>query len=85
MEAQTNIAFLQSELDTLKSDLADQSLNSERYDSLTMILIENSSTVTWICIIINITILILGFRDLEMIREYTEDRDSLERQIEILQ
>ncbi|KAL8203329.1 UNVERIFIED_CONTAM: hypothetical protein K2H54_048901 [Gekko kuhli] len=30
MEAQTNIAFLQSELDTLKSDLADQSLNSER-------------------------------------------------------
>ncbi|XP_015274763.1 PREDICTED: ras and EF-hand domain-containing protein [Gekko japonicus] len=53
MEAQTNIAFLQSELDTLKSDLADQSLNSER--------------------------------DLEMIREYTEDRDSLERQIEILQ
>ncbi|XP_053159558.1 ras and EF-hand domain-containing protein isoform X2 [Hemicordylus capensis] len=53
MEAQTNIAFLQSELDTLKSDIADQSLNSER--------------------------------DLEMIREYTEDRDSLERQIEILQ
>ncbi|XP_077200806.1 ras and EF-hand domain-containing protein isoform X1 [Paroedura picta] len=53
MEAQTNIAFLQSELDSLKSDLADQSLNSER--------------------------------DLEMIREYTEDRDSLERQIEILQ
>ncbi|XP_048360607.1 ras and EF-hand domain-containing protein isoform X2 [Sphaerodactylus townsendi] len=30
MEAQTNISFLQSELDTLKSDLADQSLNSER-------------------------------------------------------
>lgn len=30
MEAQTNIAFLQSELDTLKSDIADQSLNSER-------------------------------------------------------
>ncbi|XP_060091378.1 ras and EF-hand domain-containing protein isoform X2 [Heteronotia binoei] len=30
MEAQTNIAVLQSELDTLKSDLADQSLNSER-------------------------------------------------------
>ncbi|XP_053264187.1 ras and EF-hand domain-containing protein isoform X1 [Podarcis raffonei] len=53
MEAQTNIAFLQSELDTLKSDLADQSLSSER--------------------------------ELEMIREYTEDRDSLERQIDILQ
>ncbi|XP_015667983.1 ras and EF-hand domain-containing protein [Protobothrops mucrosquamatus] len=53
MEAQTNIAFLQSELDTLKSDIADQSLNSER--------------------------------DLDMIREYTEDRDSLERQIAILQ
>ncbi|XP_054842114.1 ras and EF-hand domain-containing protein [Eublepharis macularius] len=53
MEAQTNIAFLQSELDSLKSDIADQSLNSER--------------------------------DLEMIREYSDDRDSLERQIEILQ
>ncbi|XP_066472092.1 ras and EF-hand domain-containing protein [Tiliqua scincoides] len=53
MEAQTNIAFLQSELDALKSDIADHSLNSER--------------------------------DLEMIREYTEDRDNLERQIEILQ
>ncbi|XP_037706845.1 ras and EF-hand domain-containing protein-like isoform X2 [Choloepus didactylus] len=53
LEAQTNIAFLQSELDALKSDFADQSLNSER--------------------------------DLEIIREYTEDRNSLERQIEILQ
>ncbi|KAF4804322.1 Ras and EF-hand domain-containing protein [Turdus rufiventris] len=53
LEAQTNIAFLQSELDTLKSEYADQSLNSER--------------------------------DLEIIREYTEDRDTLERQIEILQ
>ncbi|XP_038625837.1 ras and EF-hand domain-containing protein isoform X4 [Tachyglossus aculeatus] len=53
LEAQTNIAFLQSELDALKSDYADQSLSSER--------------------------------DLEIIREYTEDRDSLERQIEILQ
>ncbi|XP_024415696.2 ras and EF-hand domain-containing protein isoform X2 [Desmodus rotundus] len=30
LEAQTNIAFLQSELDALKSDYADQSLNSER-------------------------------------------------------
>ncbi|KAM6182211.1 ras and EF-hand domain-containing protein [Erethizon dorsatum] len=53
LEAQTNIAFLQSELDALKSDYADQSLNSER--------------------------------DLEIIREYTEVQNSLERQIEILQ
>ncbi|NXF93117.1 RASEF protein, partial [Eubucco bourcierii] len=53
LEAQTNIAFLQSELDTLKSEYADQTLNNER--------------------------------DLEMIREYTEERDNLERQIEILQ
>ncbi|XP_047381432.1 ras and EF-hand domain-containing protein isoform X2 [Sciurus carolinensis] len=30
LEAQTNIAFLQSELDALKSDYADQSLNNER-------------------------------------------------------
>ncbi|XP_053911037.1 ras and EF-hand domain-containing protein isoform X2 [Cuculus canorus] len=53
LEAQTNIAFLQSELDTLKSEYVDQTLNTER--------------------------------DLEMIREYTEDRGNLERQIEILQ
>ncbi|XP_006835013.1 PREDICTED: ras and EF-hand domain-containing protein-like [Chrysochloris asiatica] len=53
LEAQTSIAFLQSELDALKSDYADQSLNSER--------------------------------DMEIIREYTEDRSNLERQIEILQ
>ncbi|XP_049626657.1 ras and EF-hand domain-containing protein [Suncus etruscus] len=53
IEAQTNIAFLQSELDALKSDYADQSLNSER--------------------------------DLQIIQEYTEDRNNLERQIEILQ
>ncbi|XP_045877815.1 LOW QUALITY PROTEIN: ras and EF-hand domain-containing protein-like [Meles meles] len=53
LESQTNIAFLQSKLDALKSDYADQTLNSER--------------------------------DLEIIREYTEDRNSLERQIEILQ
>ncbi|KGL80865.1 Ras and EF-hand domain-containing protein, partial [Tinamus guttatus] len=53
LEAQTNIAFLQSELDSLKSEYVDRSLNTER--------------------------------DLEMIREYTEDRDNLERQIEILQ
>lgn len=32
LEAQTSIAFLQSELDALKSDYADQSLNSERYE-----------------------------------------------------
>ncbi|NXY08285.1 RASEF protein, partial [Pteruthius melanotis] len=30
LEAQTNIAFLQSELDTLKSEYVDQSLNTER-------------------------------------------------------
>ncbi|NXU95508.1 RASEF protein, partial [Xiphorhynchus elegans] len=30
LEAQTNIAFLQSELDSLKSEYADQSLNTER-------------------------------------------------------
>ncbi|XP_030910205.2 ras and EF-hand domain-containing protein [Melopsittacus undulatus] len=53
IEAQTNIAFLQSELDSLKTEYADQTLNTER--------------------------------DLEIIREYTEDRDNLERQIEILQ
>ncbi|KFQ25247.1 Ras and EF-hand domain-containing protein, partial [Merops nubicus] len=53
LEAQTNIAFLQSELDSLKSERADQALNSER--------------------------------DLEMIRECTEERDSLERQVQILQ
>ncbi|XP_019410935.1 PREDICTED: ras and EF-hand domain-containing protein [Crocodylus porosus] len=53
LEAQTNIAFLQSELDALKSEYADQSLSSER--------------------------------DLEIIQEYTEDRENLERQIEILQ
>lgn len=33
LEAQTNIAFLQSELDALKSDYADQTLNSERYET----------------------------------------------------
>ncbi|KAM4639864.1 LOW QUALITY PROTEIN: ras and EF-hand domain-containing protein [Amazona ochrocephala] len=53
IEAQTNIAFLQSELDSLKTEYADQTLNTER--------------------------------DLEIIREYTEDRGNLERQIEILQ
>ncbi|XP_056379772.1 ras and EF-hand domain-containing protein [Hyla sarda] len=53
LEAQTSISFLQSELDALKSDYADQSLTSER--------------------------------DMEVIREYTDERDNLARQIEILQ
>lgn len=38
LEAQTNVAFLQSELDALKSDYADQTLNSERYETLHFIL-----------------------------------------------
>ncbi|KAJ1059126.1 hypothetical protein K5549_007927 [Capra hircus] len=38
LEAQTNIAFLQSELDSLKSDYADQSLNSERQYFLLVLL-----------------------------------------------
>ena len=33
LEAQTNIAFLQSELNSLKSGYTDQSLNSERYET----------------------------------------------------
>ncbi|XP_053323017.1 ras and EF-hand domain-containing protein [Spea bombifrons] len=53
LEAQTSISFLQSELDALKSDYADQSLSSER--------------------------------DMEIIKEYTNERDDLARQIEILQ
>ncbi|XP_044143664.1 ras and EF-hand domain-containing protein [Bufo gargarizans] len=53
LEAQTSISFLQSELDALKSDYADQSLSSER--------------------------------DMEILREYTDDRENLSRQIEILQ
>ncbi|KAJ1206676.1 hypothetical protein NDU88_002077 [Pleurodeles waltl] len=52
LESQTSIAFLQSELDALKSDFADQSLSSER--------------------------------DLEIIHEYTEERENLARQIEML-
>lgn len=31
LESHTNVAFLQSELDSLKSDLTDQSINFERY------------------------------------------------------
>lgn len=38
LEAQTSIAFLQSELDALRSDYANQSLNSERYGSLHFVL-----------------------------------------------
>ncbi|XP_063313257.1 ras and EF-hand domain-containing protein isoform X1 [Pelobates fuscus] len=53
LEAQTSISFLQSELDALKSDYADQSLSSER--------------------------------DMELIQEYTDEREHLARQIEILQ
>ncbi|XP_066224022.1 ras and EF-hand domain-containing protein-like isoform X2 [Saccopteryx leptura] len=53
LEAQKNIAFLQSELDALKSDYADQSLNS--------------------------------VRDLEVMRECMEVRNTLQRQIEKLQ
>ncbi|MEE6526114.1 hypothetical protein FKM82_026545, partial [Ascaphus truei] len=53
LEAQTSIAFLQSEVDALKTDYADQSLSSER--------------------------------DMEIIREYTDERENLSRQIEILQ
>ncbi|XP_067886118.1 ras and EF-hand domain-containing protein homolog [Heterodontus francisci] len=53
LEAQTNIMLLQSEMDALKSDYADQSFNLER--------------------------------DHDMVRGYTDDRDSLTRQIEMLQ
>ncbi|XP_041042458.1 ras and EF-hand domain-containing protein [Carcharodon carcharias] len=53
LEAQTNIMLLQSEIDTLKSDYADQSLNFERNHL--------------------------------MVRGYTDDRDNLTRQIEMLQ
>ncbi|KAM8961226.1 ras and EF-hand domain-containing protein isoform 2-T2 [Pelodytes ibericus] len=53
LEAQTSISFLQSELDALKTDYADQSLSSER--------------------------------DMDIIREYNDERENLARQIEILQ
>ncbi|KAI1900116.1 hypothetical protein AGOR_G00046710 [Albula goreensis] len=53
LESHTNIAFLQSELDSLKSDYTDQSINCEREEAL--------------------------------MRGYTDERDSLERQIEMLQ
>ncbi|CAB1321487.1 unnamed protein product [Coregonus sp. 'balchen'] len=53
MQSHTNIAFLQSELASLKSDLTDHSINSER--------------------------------DEVMMREFSDERDNLEQQIEILQ
>ncbi|CAL8250310.1 unnamed protein product [Boreogadus saida] len=53
MKSQTNIACLQSEMDSLKTDLTDQSMNSER--------------------------------DEEMMKVFSDERDSLERQIEVLQ
>uniref|UniRef100_A0A8C7JBE5 RAS and EF-hand domain containing n=1 Tax=Oncorhynchus kisutch TaxID=8019 RepID=A0A8C7JBE5_ONCKI len=53
MQSQTNIAFLQSELASLKSDLTDHSINSER--------------------------------DEAMMRDFSDERENLERQIEILQ
>ncbi|KAK3540227.1 hypothetical protein QTP70_028417 [Hemibagrus guttatus] len=53
LESHTNIAFLQSELDSLKSDLTDQSINLEQDEAL--------------------------------MRSFNEERDNLERQIEILQ
>ncbi|KAJ8413928.1 hypothetical protein AAFF_G00065260 [Aldrovandia affinis] len=53
LESHTTMAFLQSELDTLKSDYTDQSINCEREEAL--------------------------------MRGYTDERDSLERQVEILQ
>uniref|UniRef100_A0AAR2LBQ6 EF-hand domain-containing protein n=1 Tax=Pygocentrus nattereri TaxID=42514 RepID=A0AAR2LBQ6_PYGNA len=53
LESHTNIAFLQSELDSIKSDLTDQSINFERDEAL--------------------------------MRCFAEERDNLERQIELLQ
>lgn len=46
LEAQTNIAFLQSELDALKSDYADQSLNTERYE-LCILFVSLSRILRW--------------------------------------
>ncbi|XP_072537178.1 ras and EF-hand domain-containing protein [Salminus brasiliensis] len=53
LECHTNVAFLQSELDSIKSDLTDQSINFERDEAL--------------------------------MRCFAEERDNLERQIEMLQ
>ncbi|CAM4714202.1 unnamed protein product [Leuciscus chuanchicus] len=53
LESHTNVAFLQSELDSLKSDLTDQSINFERDEAL--------------------------------MKCFSEERDNLERQIEVLQ
>ncbi|XP_034026354.1 ras and EF-hand domain-containing protein homolog [Thalassophryne amazonica] len=53
LKSQTRVACLQSEMDTLKTKLTDQSINSERDD--------------------------------ELIKHFSEERDILESQIEILQ
>ncbi|KAJ8285420.1 hypothetical protein GJAV_G00026600 [Gymnothorax javanicus] len=53
LESRTSMAFIQSELDSLKSDYTDHSLSCERDEAL--------------------------------LRDYTDERDRLERQIEILQ
>ncbi|XP_066501009.1 ras and EF-hand domain-containing protein [Hoplias malabaricus] len=53
LESHTTLAFLQSELDSIKSDLTDQSINCERDEAL--------------------------------MRCFAEERDNLERQIEMLQ
>ncbi|KAL0979813.1 hypothetical protein UPYG_G00190070 [Umbra pygmaea] len=52
MQSHTNIAFLQSELDSLKSDLTDHSINFERDEAI--------------------------------MREFSDERENLERQIQIL-
>ncbi|XP_051965026.1 ras and EF-hand domain-containing protein homolog [Xyrauchen texanus] len=53
LESHTNVAFLQSDLDSLKSDLTDQSINFERDEAL--------------------------------MKCFSEERENLERQIEVLQ
>ncbi|MBN3314326.1 RASEF protein, partial [Atractosteus spatula] len=53
LESQTNIAFLQSELDSLKSEYTDQSINFERDEAI--------------------------------MKGYSDERDNLARQIEMLQ
>uniref|UniRef100_A0A8C7Z8V7 RAS and EF-hand domain containing n=1 Tax=Oryzias sinensis TaxID=183150 RepID=A0A8C7Z8V7_9TELE len=53
LKSQTEVAFLQSEMDSLKTELTDQSMNSER--------------------------------DEELMKQFSDERDILESQIEILQ
>ncbi|RVE68124.1 hypothetical protein OJAV_G00088570 [Oryzias javanicus] len=53
LKSQTQVAFLQSEMDSLKTELTDQSMNSER--------------------------------DEELMKQFSDERDILESQIEILQ